>query len=178
MKSVVFRTSILFALMLLALAAPSCVSKANPVLLSTGNPPQGGLVESRGFDSGAVDALLASDVQKDAADSAESNGPCDLLTYMQTQKGCLTSPTLQACYPVSGSGRCQDAGSQFLLNSCVPGDTSGDKTVRCAPGLACIPDPNMGPICLFLCDTNQLACDGGSRCVRIGPTSAVGTCQL
>ena len=168
----------LLAPMLLALAAASCVSKANPVLPSGGNPPSGGLAGSGGLDSGAGDALPGSDVQEDAGDSNESNGPCDLLTYMHTQKGCPTSPILQACYPISGSGRCQDAGSQGLLNPCVPGDTTGDSTVRCAPGLACIPDPNMGPICLFLCDTNQQACDGGSSCVRIGPTSTVGTCQL
>jgi hypothetical protein len=166
------------ALVLWALAAPGCVSKANPILSSTGNPAQSGLVGSEGLDGGATDALLADDVQDDAADSAAANGPCDLLTFIRTGQGCPTSPILQACYPVSGSGKCQDAGSQGVYSPCVLGDTSGDTTQRCAPQLACISTPDMGPICAFLCDANQLACNGGNRCVPIGPTSAAGTCQL
>jgi len=176
MKSVVFRTSILFALPLVACVAPGCASKANPVLPTTGGPTQGGLVESRGFDSGAVDVLATSDAQgvADTGTNLDANSiSCDLLTYIHTQKGCL--PGL-ACYPVGGSGKCQTVGNQGAFNSCVSGDKTGTQT--CAERLACIPTADMGPICLSLCDFAQPACDLGNSCVLLNGSTSVGSCQL
>jgi hypothetical protein len=176
MKSVVFRASILFALLLLAWVGPGCTSKANPVVPSTGGPAQGGLVESKGLDSGAADALATSDAQRaaDTGTNLDVNSiSCDLLTYIHTQKGCL--PGL-ACYPVGGSGKCQTVGNQGAFNTCVPGDTTG--TLTCAEKLACIPTADMGPVCLTLCDFAQPACDLGNFCVLLNGSASVGSCQL
>lgn len=178
MKSVVFRTSILFALPLVAWVAPGCASKANPVLPSTGGPPQGGLVESRGFDSGAADALATSDAQgvADTGTNLDANSiSCDLLTYIRTQKGCRSG---LACYPVGGSGKCQTVGNQGAFNTCVSDDTTDTQTQACAEKLACIPTADMGPICLFLCDFAQPACDLGNFCVLLKGSTSVGSCQL
>jgi hypothetical protein len=112
-----------------------------------------------------------SDVQNDAADAAAPNGPCDLLIYLRTQKGCLSD---QACYPISGSGKCQTPGYQGAYNPCAPDDHTG--TLTCARGLACTPTPDMGSVCLFLCEVGQ-PCDLGNVCRAMGAAS-VGTCQI
>jgi hypothetical protein len=173
-----FELFVLFALLLWAAAAPGCVSKANPVLPSTGPGGRGasGTIDGGTTDDGLatndVDGPTTSDAQEVSADSAAPNGPCDLLTYIRTLKGC---PTTQACYPVSGSGKCQTPGFQGAFNPCVPNDSTG--TLTCAAGLACTPTPDMGSVCLFLCDFRQPACDLGNACVQIGTTD-VGICQL
>ena len=135
----------LLALMLLALAAPGCVGKANPVLPSTGDPPRGGLVGSRGLDSGADDALLASDVHDvRVADTSSKpdSGICDLVA----QTGCQKS---LACYPAAGVGRCQDYGPNTANTPCAP---SLGSEGQCVPGLACVTTAELGMVCEPLCD--------------------------
>jgi hypothetical protein len=172
-----FNSICLSTLLLWATIVPSCESKSNPVIPTTGH---GGLVASASIDSGALEGglgtsdaggLALSDAQTDAADSAAPNGPCDLLTYVRTQKGCVLG---QACYPVSGSGKCQNAGAQGAFNPCVPDDPTGTQT--CAAGLACAPTRDMGTVCLTLCEVGQ-PCDLGYVCAPVGTTGA-GMCQL
>jgi len=174
----VFTPTFPFALLLWAAVASNCVGKANPVLPSTGH---GGLVASGIIDAGMpndglassdVDGPAASDVQGDGADSAAPNGPCDLLTYVRTQKGCVSS---QACYPASGSGKCQDAGGEGVGGSCGFGET----TPLCASGLTCISTTDMPGTCLLLCDiSNPIpTCGPGVSCHPLPGFTTVGYCQ-
>ena len=171
------RTFLLSAVLLGVLAAPGCASKANPVLPSTGGPHPVGLATGGSIDGGSQsDTRPAAEVQGDTADAATPNGHCDLLTYLRTQQGCPTTPTPQACYPVSGSGKCQPVGNLGAFNTCLPGDTTG--TLTCAEKLACIPTLDMGPVCLSLCDSTQPACDNGSVCELLNGFTNVGSCRL
>jgi hypothetical protein len=181
MKSVairIFNPIFLASLLLGAAAATSCVGKSNPVLPSTGH---GGLVASGSVDGGTpgdglassdVDGLATSDVRSDGADSAAPGGPCDLLTYVRTQKGCLSG---QACYPVSGSGRCQDAGGEGVGGSCGFGET----TPLCLGGLTCIITVDMLGTCLSLCDVSNPipTCGPGNSCHPLPGFTTVGYCQ-
>jgi hypothetical protein len=173
-----FKTILLCAV-LGTTAAPSCAPKANPVLPSSG---RGGLFSSSssidggtpsdGLASSDVDGLATSDVQEVAADSAAPGGPCDLLTYVRTQKGCLSG---QACYPVSGSGKCQDAGGEGVGGSCGFGET----TPLCLGGLTCITTVDMLGTCLSLCDVSNPipACGPGNSCHPLPGFTTVGYCQ-
>ena len=171
------RTLFLSAPLIWALTAPGCENKSNPVLPSTGGTNPVGSVTGGDVDGGAPrDSLPTSEVQEDTADAATPNGNCDLLTYIRTQQGCPATPTRQACYPVSGSGKCQPVGNLGAFNTCLPGDKTG--TLTCAEKLACISTADMGPVCLSLCDSTQPACDNESVCELLNGFTNVGSCRL
>jgi hypothetical protein len=168
-----FEPLLLCAMLLGATMANGCASKANPVLPSTGEPHRGGLASGASEDGGGLgDARAAGDVAEVAADLASSNGDCDLLTYVRAQKGCSTG---LACYPISGSGKCLVSGNQGAFNPCV---TDPNAALACAEGLACTATPDMGPVCLLLCDPSQPACGLGYYCVLLNGFTDVGVCKL
>jgi len=142
MKSAVFPTPMLFALLLGTTAVPGCVSKSNPVLPSTGGSNPIGLVEGEGSDGGASGDTLKADVaQADVLSNADS-GVCDLVR----QSGC---PQYQACYPVDGVGRCQEYGYVPTNSPCAP---SLGPQFQCMAGLACAATTASGAVCAPLCD--------------------------
>ena len=144
----------LLALVIFALGEPGCVSKANPVLSSTGNPPQSGLVGSAVIDSGADDVLPDSDLRDAAPDLASDlvqSAPCNLLSLDDcANKGLKNS----GCYPVQGASVCLQAGGLFNLNNCIPDQSAVSQSSadqRCLPGLVCVPNAQLGQICAQLC---------------------------
>ena len=168
----------LFASLALALPASGCVGDANPVIPSTGG---GGALSSGGGsnDGGASDTLItAPDVTAVGPDDAASLGSddadpvvCDLLTYVNTKQGCASS---QACYPVSGSGRCQTAGPNGVLGQCG----FGGRDQECDKGLTCVASPDTQSMCLPLCDVHNPGptCGPGNACHPLPGFTNVGYC--
>jgi hypothetical protein len=170
-----FKAIFLFSLLLWIAAAPSCASKANPVLSSTG---PGGLVAGGNNDGGMVgDILATSDVQDLAAADAISDASfvfCDLL-----KQDCPNASL--GCYPFGGAGRCFSRGGEGVGGSCGFGEAPDSPL--CDRGLTCITTSGMGGTCLPLCDAlNPTAvCGLGNVCLQRLPgipiTSNVGYCQ-
>lgn len=165
----------LCSLLLGAAAVPSCASKDNPVLPSTG---PGGLVSGGSSDGGRPDnALATSEVQDVALADAISDANsifCDLL-----KQDCPDQS--QGCYPFGGAGRCFSRGGEGVGGSCGFGEAPDSPL--CDRGLTCITTSGMGGTCLPLCDVlNPVpVCGLGNVCLQRLPgipiTSNVGYCQ-
>jgi len=171
MKSAVFQAPVVFALLFGTAAVPGCASKSNPILPSTGGSNPRGLVEGEGSDGGASGDTLKADVAEADLLSNADSGICDLLTQM----GC---PSSLACFPVSGTAKCQDYGPNSENTPCspllgIPG--------QCIPGLACVATVALGLVCEPFCDVHNpaIACGKGaaSLCTPLWAGSTVGTCQ-
>ena len=171
-------TLVVFAWLALALPALGCVGDANPVIPSTGG---GGLSSGGGSnDGGASDTMItAPDVTADSPADLVALGPddadpvvCDLLTYVNTKQGCASS---QACYPVSGSGRCQTTGSYGVLGQCG----FGGRDQECDKGLTCVASPDTQSMCLPMCDVHNPGptCGVGTTCHPLPGFTNVGYCQ-
>jgi hypothetical protein len=144
----------LVGLVLCALAASGCTSKAHPVLPSPGGGNPGGLAGTGSADGGgsadtrATDTPANTDARDVAAADAISDansGICNLLT----QQGC---PLSLACYPVAGVGRCLDVGPNTANTPCNP---SLGAVGQCVPGLACVATTAMDVVCEPLCDVSN-----------------------
>src|SRR5512140_1172391 len=111
-----------------------CVPKENPTVPSSGFHPGGTVSTTRIDGSSASEAgRTPLDTQTDASTkeevSSDSNfgTACDLL-----KQDC---PTLEACYPIAGTGRCRTKGDTAVQGDCV----ASQDVAFCDRGLACIP---------------------------------------
>jgi hypothetical protein len=155
------------AALLGALAFASCADEANPMLPSS-EPPnplstQAGSMGGTGVVSTGQPNVATGVTGTDALPTLGAE--CDLLA-----QNCHDSSL--ACYPVSGAGRCDTAGSNLAQGSCT---ASKD----CIGGLACIDTPTIGPVCLPLCgvDSQTRPCAATYTCERLSGSDSVGTCQ-
>lgn len=151
--------------LLTVLALAGCADKANPVLPSSFNPNPSSTASGPGGDAGAsstgddASASLLPDALPSVAVA------CDLLAQ-------ICPDTQQACYPVSGSGKC------LPLSSALPAQANCIEPNDCNRGLACVSVPTMGSVCLPLCDVlNPTAvCGGTSACQPLASPRNVGYC--
>jgi hypothetical protein len=154
----------------LALAAPGCASKANPVLPSTGGSNPSGLVSS-GSDDGGLPADTQTDSDTLVLGETASDAPqgsCDLI-----KQDC--SDKRKACYPTSGTGKCQTEGALSVQTACGFSGTDPD----CARGLTCVTTSDVGGICLPLCDVANptVVCGLGNACHPLPGFTTIGYCQ-
>ena len=175
MKSAVDRprkTALSFGLLLWGSLAVGCASKANPVLPSTNGPNPSGLVSGGSADGGSPrDAVDGGDAYEVAGDDLPTDAIqvlCDLVKQDCTDKS-------KACYPVSGSGKCQFEGGLSVQTACGFGGTEPD----CSRGLTCVATSSVGGTCLPLCDVSNPIpiCGLGNACHPLPGFTTVGYCQ-
>ena len=147
---------------------PGCASKSNPVLPSTGGSNPSGLVEGEGSDGGASGDTLKTDVAEADVLSNADSGVCDLI-----KQDC--SDKRKACYPTSGTGKCQTEGALSVQTACGFSGTDPD----CARGLTCVTTSDVGGICLPLCDVANptVVCGLGNACHPLPGFTTIGYCQ-